>query len=57
MTWLGLAASAASKKHRSTPVAWRDQTLKFTPPSTSVAPSGQLLPGVTDVPVTDMTGL
>ena len=26
------------------PVAWREKTLKLTPPSTTVAPIGQLLP-------------
>jgi hypothetical protein len=28
-------------------VAWREKTLKLTPPFTIVAPSGELLPGLT----------
>ena len=37
-------ASSRSKNRSSTPVAVRENRLKLTPPSMTVAPSGELLP-------------
>src|SRR5690349_14485345 len=42
----GRGSSAPSNKSNSIPVAWRENTLKFTPPSMTVAPIGALVPGV-----------
>src|SRR5262245_33672133 len=44
MARAGLASSTSSKNSSSIPVACREKTLKFTPPSRGVAPSGELAP-------------
>src|SRR4030095_2200973 len=46
MTREGAAASTWSKNRRSMPAACLENTLKFTPPSTTVAPSGPGVPVV-----------
>src|SRR6266850_6810133 len=44
MTRAALASSSRSKNSNSTPEAFREKTLKLTPPGTTVAPRGELRP-------------
>jgi hypothetical protein len=44
ITRVGCAASAQSNNNSSIPVAWRENTLKLTPPERIVAPKGKLTP-------------
>src|SRR5260370_6696127 len=46
MARTGRASSSRSNNSSSTPVALRENTLKLMPPSTTVAPRGQLLPAL-----------
>src|SRR5262245_43351078 len=46
MVRAGCASSSLSKNNRSMSAALREKMLKFTPPSTTVAPSGALRPAV-----------
>jgi len=46
MIRLGENSSARSKSSNSTPVAERENRLKFAPAAATVAPSGQLMPVV-----------
>src|SRR5947207_10186489 len=52
MTRDGLASSSRSKNTSSTPEAVRENRLKLTPPSTTVAPRGELRPLFSPVVVT-----
>jgi hypothetical protein len=42
----GVVSEARSKNSRSTPVACFEKMLKLTPPGTTVAPSGALVPSM-----------
>src|SRR5262245_32053330 len=48
MTRRGVASSARSKSSSSTLVALRENRLKLTPPSTTVAPRGERRPTITE---------
>src|SRR6516225_864665 len=57
MTRAGSASSSRSKSSNSTPEAFREKTLKFTPPGTIVAPKGALCPvSSIGISASDFTG-
>src|SRR5215813_3890312 len=47
MTRAGCGSSSRSNNNNSTAKPLREKTLKFAPPSMTIAPSGELQPGVT----------